>query len=88
MVAEACRGFGWARVRAREGLASRAHGSRLTCVLRGLWRTRRCVVDIRCLNVRECECCVHERAVVTWRDHEQEWSLAREEGAWPRGMPW
>ena len=21
-------------------------------------------------------------------DHEQEWSLAREEGAWPRGMPW
>eukprot|EP00964_Phaeocystis_antarctica_P020186 scaffold11149_cov65-Phaeocystis_antarctica.AAC.3 len=26
--------------------------------------------------------------VVTWRDHEQEWSLAREEGAWPWGMPW
>ena len=20
--------------------------------------------------------------------HEQEWSLAREEGAWPRGIPW
>eukprot|EP00964_Phaeocystis_antarctica_P100915 scaffold66453_cov66-Phaeocystis_antarctica.AAC.1 len=20
-------------------------------------------------SVRECECCVHERAVVTWRDH-------------------
>ena len=37
---------------------------------------------------RACECCVHVRAVVTWRDHEQEWSLAREEGAWPRGMPW
>ena len=36
--------------------------------------------------MRECECCVHARAVVTWRDHEQEWSPGRtEESAWPAG---
>ena len=27
--------------------------------------------------VRECECCVHARAVLTWRDHEREWSPGR-----------
>ena len=33
------------------------------------------------------ECCVHARAVVTWRDHEQEWSPGRREHG-RRGMPW
>ena len=36
---------------------------------------------------RECECCVHARAVVTWRDHEQEWSPGRRVHG-RRGMPW
>eukprot|EP00964_Phaeocystis_antarctica_P019063 scaffold10518_cov68-Phaeocystis_antarctica.AAC.2 len=36
--------------------------------------------------VRECEC-VHARAVVTWRDHEQEWSPGRRVHG-RRGMPW
>ena len=42
-------------------------------------------------GLEERECCVHARALVTWRDHEQEWSPGRKvhgRGAWHALVRW
>eukprot|EP00964_Phaeocystis_antarctica_P065108 scaffold39227_cov58-Phaeocystis_antarctica.AAC.2 len=42
-------------------------------------------------GLEERECCVHARALVTWRDHEQEWSPGRRvhgRGAWHALVRW